>query len=201
MVNVPNVPGIPPLPSYSGVGIALLVADAVSVLNSLVGSQWGIFLDGVQAFDYNSVVDFAYKRDWAIADYQVEQGGFQSYDKVQMPFDVRVRVASGGSEIERQALLDTVLAAADTLDLYEVVTPEQVYPSCNISHVDFSRSATNGVGMIIIDIWFLEIRITSTSTFNNTQQPGNAGQQNTGNVSPQTPNQVVSQAFASGGWQ
>jgi hypothetical protein len=183
MPDIPNLPGVPPLSSFSTDGVVLLFADVVSaLLGFLGGPQWGVFLDGVQAFDYNSVVDFDFKQDWPISDYQVEDGGFQSYDKVQLPFDVRVRVSSGGSEFERQSLLTSVLAAANTLDLYEVVTPEQTYPSCNITHVDFKRTATNGVGMIIIDIWFIEIRVTSTSTFSNTQNPTTSGQQSTGSV-------------------
>src|SRR5215469_5882183 len=33
-----------------------------------------------------SFVDVEYKQDWPISDYPVEQGGFQSYDKVRLPF-------------------------------------------------------------------------------------------------------------------
>lgn len=198
MADVPNLPGVPALISYAANDVALLVADVISAVGALFGSQWGIFLDGAQAFDYNSVVDFNYKQDWPISDYQLEDGAFQSYDKVQLPFDVKVRVASGGSESEREALLTSVMAAANTLDLYDVVTPEQTYSSCNITHIDFARTATNGVGMIVIDIWFIEIRITSTSTFSNTQQPGVAGQQNSGNVSPVAPNQQTQQGLTDG---
>jgi len=122
MAIVPNVPGVPALSAYGGQSIVLLVADAISLFNSFFGSGWGIFLDGQQAFAYNSVLDFDYKQDWPLSDYPVEDGAFQSYDKVQLPFDVRVRVASGGSESERQDLLTSVQAAANTLDLYDVVT-------------------------------------------------------------------------------
>jgi hypothetical protein len=194
MPDIPNVPGVPPLSSFSADNVVLLFEDVVSaILGFLGGPQWGIFLDGVPAFDYNSIVDFDFKQDWPISDYQVEDGGFQSYDKVQMPFDVRVRVSSGGSEFERQSLLTSVLAAANTLDLYDVVTPEQTYPGCNITHVDFKRTATNGVGMIIIDIWFIEIRVTSTSTFSSTQNPTTSGQQNTGSVAPSAASPAVQQ--------
>ena len=102
MPDIPNLPGVPPLSSFSTDNLVLLFADVVSaILDFLGGPQWGIFLDGVPAFDYNSIVDFDFKQDWPISDYQVEDGGFQSYDKVQLPFDVRVRVSSGGSEFER----------------------------------------------------------------------------------------------------
>jgi hypothetical protein len=190
-MGIPNLPGVPALPSYAPNTVQLLVADAVAVFDFLTGPGWGIFLDGAQAFPYNSVVDFDYKQDWPVSDYPVEDGGFQSYDKVQLPFDVKVRIASGGSELERQALLAAVDAAANTLDLYDVATPEATYSSCCITHYDYKRASHSGVGVIIIDIWFVEVRVTSTSTFSNTQTPAVAGQQNTGNVSPQSPSQQL----------
>lgn len=201
-VDIPNVPGVPALPSYSPNNVALLSADLISVVGAFIGPQWGIypagsggnglsglignqvlgFALGGQAFPYESIVDFDFKQDYPVSDYQQEDGAFQSYDKVQLPFDVKVRISSGGNEFARQALLAAVQAAASTLNLYDVVTPEQTYPNCCITHWDFKRQSHNGVGLILIDLWFVEIRITSTSTFSNTQTPAVAGQQATGNV-------------------
>jgi hypothetical protein len=202
MPNVPQVAGVPPLSSYGPNSAALLFADAVSLISSLFGlSQWGIFLDGVQAFAYNSVIDFDYKNDMPVSDYQVEDGGFQDYDKVNQPFDVKVRVGSGGTELERQDLIQSVLAAANTLDLYDVVTPEATFFGCNITHVDFKRAAHSGVGLVVVDVWFTEIRVTSTSTFSNTASPVAAGQKNSGSVSAQPVPGSVSQGFDNGSFQ
>jgi len=203
-MDIPNVPGVPPLPSYSPNNVALLAEDVVSIIGAIFGPQWGIFPSGVgggglsnllgnqllgfslggQAFPYNSILDFDFKQDFPISDYQQEDGGFQSYDKVQLPFDVRVRVASGGNQFAREGLITAVEAAMSTLALFEVVTPERTYSNCCITHVDYKRQSHNGVGVIIMDIWFIEIRITSTSTFSNTATPTVAGQQATGNVAP-----------------
>lgn len=195
MVDIPNLPGVPQLPSYAPNNVILLAADVIAAFTGIFGSQWAVLLNGAQGFPYNSILDFDYKKDAPTSDYQLEDGGFQSYDKVELPFDVKVRLVSGPSEAEREALITAVRAAEKTLDLYTVVTPEQTYESCNVTHSDMKRTAVNGVGMVVIDVWFVEIRITSTSTFNNTQQPGIAGQQNTGNVSPQTPSAQVQQSF------
>lgn len=200
-IDIPNVPGVPSLSSYAPNNVVLLVADLVAAIFGIGGPQWGIFdQNGFPAFDYESVLDFSYKKDAPTSDYQLEDGAFQSYDKVQLAFDVRVRVMSGADEQAREALISSVLAAADTLDLYEVITPEQTFPSCNIGHVDFSRRADNGVGLVVIDVWFQQIRVTSTSTFTNTQSPTTAGQQNSGNVAPQEVPQNYTEKFDSGSW-
>jgi hypothetical protein len=184
MANVPNVPGVPQLSSYIPNNIALLVADVVSIFNFLAGSGWGIYLNGVQAFDYDSILDFDYKQDYTIADYPIENGGFFAYDKVQHPFDIRMRISSTSSPFGNQQLLFQVQQAAADLNLYDVATPEQAFSDCNITHFDWRRSARAGVDMIVIDLWFQEIRQSATSTFSTTASPTVAGQEGTGLSTP-----------------
>jgi hypothetical protein len=59
-----------------------------------------------------STIEFDFDQDWTIADYPQELGAFQSYDKVQLPFECRVRLASGGPPAQRQAFLNSILAIA-----------------------------------------------------------------------------------------
>lgn len=202
MPNVPNLPGVPALSSYLSLpSPGLLIGLVSSLSQGLQPLLWGIysqfgvpiiasalsplssFLTGGQVLNF-SVLDFEYKQDWSLSNYPVEQGGFQSYDKVQLPFDVRMRIAAGGAESNRVSLLALVESIANTTALYNVVTPEQVFLNCNVSHFDFKRTSTNGLGILIIDIWLLEIRETSTSIFSNTASPVDTGQFGGGNVQP-----------------
>jgi hypothetical protein len=152
------------------------LASALNTFSSL--------LIGQNISDLFSVVDFEFKRDWTVSDYPVEQGGFQSYDKVQTPFEGRMRVCAGGNLVNRQALIDKVDTAANSLNLYTIYTPEETYINANITHYDYARKADRGAGLIMVDIWLSEIRITSTAAFGNTQQPGNASQVGLGNAQP-----------------
>ncbi len=128
MANVPNVPGVPALSSYSESNPALLTGDALQVINAFLPPPWGIYQNGFpvllpasivsQALNgiiapiatiasiagvgglvpaTASTVEFEFRQDWTIADYPVELGSFQSYDKVQLPFEVRMRVAGSGT--------------------------------------------------------------------------------------------------------
>lgn len=181
MPNIPNLPGVPPLSSYIPNVVSLVVLDAIALLLPGIGPPWGIFLDFLPVIAPDSFVTFDFKRDCPISDYPVEDGGFQAYDKVQMPGDIRVRVAKGGGVIERQIFLLEVQAQMNTTDLYDIVTPEQVYFGYNFTHMDVSRGAEHGVGLITIDLWLTEVRVTASSSFLNTQQPGNQSPQSIGN--------------------
>lgn len=195
MPNIPNLPGVPNLSSYSASTIILMTADILRFFGVPSVPQWGIFRSGIPVLVADSVVSFEIKQDFSISDYPVEQGSFQSYNKVQLPTDIRVQLACGGDDAKRQAFLYAIDAVINTTDLYDVVTPERVYVGYNFSHRDFRRNAKNGVGLLLVDLWMTEIRQTGTATFTNTQQPGVAGAQATGNVQPQEPSPAFVQAF------
>lgn len=201
MADIPNVPGVPALLSFADDPVALLIRDAVALLLGRPGPQWGIFLDGEPVIEADNTISFDLKQDLPVSDYPVEDGGFQSYDKVELPADIRLRMSCGGSVEERQAFLDSIEENINTTDLYDILTPERVFTGYCFTHRDFRRTAQNGVGLIVVDLWLTNIRVTSTANFTNTQQPGDAGTQSAGNVQPQTPNQRVQQGFADGGWQ
>lgn len=197
--NVPNVPGVPPLrrnPNALSATLTLLVADAVRFFVSGLAPQWGIFLDGAPVIVADSVVSFGFKQDWPISDYPIEEGSFESYDKVETPFMTRVRLACGGSTSRRQAFIDSIAAIVGDLNLYDVVTPEIVYENVNVTHWDYNRTAQNGVGLVTVDLWLLQIRVNATATFSNTKSPSAAGTQSGGAVQtvPPTPSQQSSAA-------
>ena len=181
------------LDSFSGAAAALgggipglgsdLVPDSAGS-----GPQWGVFdQDGNAVITADTFVSLEYKQEWPISDYVIEDGGFASYDKIELPFDVRVTFASGGSLANRQALLDSIDAIAYDLNLYDVITPEKTYHGVSCSHYDYSRKATNGVGLIQVTIWFTEIRVQGTASFTQTATPGAASPAATGAVQTTTP--------------
>jgi hypothetical protein len=93
------------------------------------------------------------------------------------------------------------------------VTPEKIYTSCNLMHQDYERSG--GVsGLISIDVYLLQVRVTATAEFSNaggapntpiTNAAAPSGQSpvNLGQVQPQpaTPQQqaYISNILGQGG--
>ena len=138
----------------------LLSADVLIGLPLQFSQQWGVFLNGTPVVIFDTFVSIDYRQTWNLSDYPVEQGGFESYNKVYTPFETRVSFATGGSEGDRAAMLASVAAIAGTLQLFTVVTPEAVYQSVNVKHYDYHRTATNGVGLITVDLWLEEVRVT-----------------------------------------
>lgn len=146
-----------------------------------------------------STVEFEFGQDFPISNYPQEQGAFQAYDKVTLPFDVKMKLACGGSQANRQAFLTTCLGIANSFALFDVVTPEITFTSVNCTHIDINpRSARAGVSLLRVDLWFLEIPVSAQANFLNTQQPGDAGTQSIGNVQPISPSASESQLLIGG---
>ena len=184
---VPIAPGIPPI-IRSGLPpiIELLTGDTVLGFGSNLQPVWGIYQDGVPVVLADTASAFTFKREWAVADYQIERGGFESYDKVDLPFEPRVQMVAGGSIENRKAFLESITRIAGDLQLYDVVTPEEIYTSVNIQHYDFRRTSRNGVGLLSVDIWLLEIRVIGSSG-QDVKDASGATQSNDGSVQPTSP--------------
>lgn len=185
--NVPFVAGVPPLlrdPLGSIPGIIAQTRDLVNFITGFLGPPWGLFLNGSRAIDADSVLSFDYGQSWNVANYPLERGAFESYDKVQTPFSVKMRFASGGSEFDRQALLVSVEQAANSLNLYDAVTPERVYRSVNVNHYDYKRYSNNGVGLLVVDVWCIQVRVDAQTAFTSTKSPSASATSQGGTVQP-----------------
>lgn len=166
-VNAPNVAGVPPVAFAPGSGLiggVLATADSFGgFFSANLGPQWGIFLDGSPIIQTEIIASFEYRQEWVVADYPIEEGSFESYDKVATPFDARFRFAAGGSLAARQALLDSIAAIAGDTNIYDIVTLEEVYPSVSIHHYDYRRESGTGRGLLVVDVWCSEVRVATTS--------------------------------------
>jgi hypothetical protein len=162
----------------------LLTSDLIGEI-APPGQQWGIFQNGAPVVVCDSVQDMSYRQEWSISDAPQEQGAFTSFDKVWLPFDVRVRF-NAGSAAQRQAMISSIAAIAGTTNLYDVVTPDAVYNSVSISHQDYRRAANKGLGLLSIEVWCLWIQQVGTAAGNNTAQPSGADPTVQGAVQPGT---------------
>lgn len=188
--NVPNVPGVPPLarlPGFFANNTQPLTSDTIGSFGHPGTPQWGIFRNGQPVVVAESVQSVEYRQDWEISDYPLEQGAFESYNKVNTPFDAKVRFATGASEADRQQLIQSIENIAGTLNLYDVVTPERIYQSTNILHYDYNRTSSRGVGLLQVDVWVTEIRLNATAQFSSTQAASGASPVNDGTVQTTDP--------------
>lgn len=194
--NVPDVPGVPPLLRNPLGAISNIVLSALGSLGEILlpqALQWGIYdTSGSPVLIVSSVIALDYRKDFRISDYPIEQGAFVSYNKVETPTEIRLIVTRDGSQTDRSDFLAQLRGLQGDLNLYNVVMPEQVYSGFNVEHVDYRRTAQNGVSLLTVAISLVQIRMTGATQFTNSQQPSGADNVNGGTVQPEeTPDPIA----------
>lgn len=173
---VPNAPGVPAL-LRSGAKIIdmatfglLGASDALDLLIGAEPVRWGVFDQfNAPVAIADSILSFDYSNGSKVSNYPVENGAFASYNKVANPYDAKITMTCGGSDDARAAFINALDSAADSIDLYTILTPEKSYLSANIERVDYARSASKGAGIIIADLYLIEVRQTATAAFSKPQ--------------------------------
>lgn len=170
-------------------GVAQQAADATGEIVVARPKGWGVYTaDGVVALAVDSIYAVEPGREFRIADYPQEAGGFLSYNKVATPGEVRLTVTKGGyKSTDRQAFLRELDALVETTDLYSIVTPERVFERYNIVRYDYRRTAEAGARLITVEILATEVRESAQSQFTTTKAPSGADPVNGGPVRPVTP--------------
>ena len=156
---------------------------------------WGIFDSiGNPVLEADSVFAVEYQHDYRISDYPQEQGAFQSYNQVPVPWVAKITFLvsssregsvaglSQVSNVKRGLFLSQAENAAFGLTLYTVVTPEFAYVNANVIHVSYRRIARQSVSMLMVDVWCEEVRVIGQGFLSNTQSTNGAGPLNSGPV-------------------
>jgi hypothetical protein len=183
-------PGIPALfqQGIAPTPIAAVLTDTAIISGVAGQSQWGIFgTDGTPILEADSVASLEYAQDFRISDYPQEAsattaGTFESYNKVQLPYQAKVGFLIAQT---RDEFLNSIGAQLASLTLVTVVSPEVRYANANLTHYGYRRTSKAGVTMILVEVWCEEVRITATTQLSNATQSQNGHKpQQGGTVQP-----------------
>lgn len=197
--NVPIAPGVP------AVARSILFPADDSAEEPLAGSgeqvnadtarQWGLFTQGGElAAPTDNIIAVEVGLEARISDYPVEKGGFGSYNKVIVPFDVRLIMSRGGSVEDRQDFVKAIQDAWQSTELFNVVTPEVVYLDVNIVGVRRVAMADRGMGLMTLEVVLRKVRETARLTFTQTKEASGSGTVKDGSV--QTQSNAEAQQYA-----
>lgn len=195
--NVPATAGVPPVirAANAVIGAEPQATQDGAPITVTALSEWGLYTkDGALALEADSVTAMGYDAEYRVADFPVEEGGFESYDKVAVPFQTRIILTKGGTMEDRRAFLAAIEEIRGDTELYSVVTPERAYLDVNIARVSIDRSREQGAGLISAEIVLQEIRQSVTTTFtDSTAAPSGADVHNNGTVQAQPADDATKQ--------
>lgn len=158
-----SIPGVPNLLKGAGKAFVptLLGNAAAGLWNYLFpAAQWGIFNPGgaTPAVIVSSVVAVGARKEAAVSDFRLETGSFTTYNKVETPRSVPIRITREGNTTERAELLAWAEANVIATTLFDVATPETNYANMTLQSYSIERSAQSGAGLIVLDCLFQQVR-------------------------------------------
>lgn len=185
--NVPQVPGVPAiLRDLTIPSLSELVNVGLGALAGLIFGlpRWGLYgsQSGLPILGFETVLGMRFRNSSRISSFPVEMGTFSSFNKVETPFDVALRVALGGDMKSRTDLLKTLEELKAGVGLFSVVTPEVVYPSANVVGYSYERSSRTGPSQLIVEIYLEEVRQVAVAQFRETAEPDGADEESNGQV-------------------
>lgn len=217
--DVPNYPGVPTLNTQAGIPlnlfVPLLTGDDPAISSLVAPAVWGLFDgSGNPVVLADSVISFEHTKEYRTCEYPVEPGStdnfsgsftpsssFETYNKVEMPYDVRISFAKGGTDGDRSSFLSSIDAIAGDTNLYTINTPDFTLGNANVVRYDYRRTAQNGVTLLVVEVYIRQIRVTNGSTQftqTNTADPASADAQSGGQVNPVLPDTSESSVIDNG---
>lgn len=184
--NVPALPGVPQLirsllfPASAAPSIAVAALQNALWESTQSGPVWGVFdQQNNIVVGADSMLDFGYRHENRISDYNVQAGQFASYNRVNLPFENSVVLTKGGTLDEREAFLkdiDAIDTGPGAFKLYNILTAEKSYLGVNVMHVELSRRGSKNNAYFDVEVRFRKIQqvaaqysssaVTSTPTDN-----------------------------------
>jgi hypothetical protein len=183
-----------------------------NIINAF-SAQWGIFNAEGEPFTglglnflgaTQSTQDITYNKIMNISNFPIQQGGFASYNKVELPGIASVTLNLSGSLSDRTQFINQIDAATRSTQLLSVITPEVQYINQSIERYSYTRSGNNNVSMLSVTLFMKEIRQVSArfrnsnNQINNPTNPNTSNTVNGGSVQGRTPTNRTQNTINSG---
>lgn len=110
------------------------------------------------AVDFNSMQEFSAEKSSRLPDEPIEKGSFSTYNRIIEPRAITCRLSIEGGASKLQSAIDRLTDLCENNEKITLTTPEQSYKNMMLESFDYRRDATNGRGVLFVDLRFKEIR-------------------------------------------
>lgn len=169
--------GIPPL--LNGINKVFGTIIDITALGNLLFSldsqvKWGIYLppkpplkETKLVLEVDGFVEFELQNASQVASYRIEKGQFAAYNKVDSPYSINLVMIKNGTPEELTKFISELNDISNDIELYNIVTPNQVFTNANMLQYSYRQSASEGYNTLYVYCTFMQILSTAEIQFNN----------------------------------
>ena len=184
---------------YSKTGDPVNLGQKSSILDQILnGAGTTALINQALTLNQNridSVLGLSVRKGSELSNYRLETGSFATYNKVEKPRIIPIRLVKTGTESDRQQFLMWLEFASKTTELFDVAVPEATYTNLTLVEYSTTRESRSGVTLIVADCVFQEVmQITfeySNSKTQNAKRPADRVPNPLVNIMPNQPSPGV----------
>lgn len=166
-VSVPTTGfSLPSGPTTPFIGPDAVQMDLATIAPPLA-QQWGVYdLVGNPVFstvgfsnsqgNIDSFVSLNYDNNAKVSTFPVEQGSFASYNKTGTPYSPKIGVIVSG-QTRITALMELLEVELNTINLYQIITPERTYQSVTLDKYSYARTQKAGKNLLHVTMTFMQV--------------------------------------------
>jgi hypothetical protein len=129
------------------------------ILTDFLSKNKGWIVRGQSAaVDFTSMQEFSAEKSSRLPDEPIEKGSFSTYNRIIEPRTITCRLSIEGGASKLQSAIDRLTDLCENNEKITLTTPEQSYKNMMLESFDYRRDATNGRGVLFVDLRFKEIR-------------------------------------------
>jgi hypothetical protein len=129
------------------------------ILTDFLSKNKGWIVRGQSAaVDFTSMQEFSAEKSSRLPDEPIEKGSFATYNRIIEPRAITCRLSIEGGASKLQSAIDRLTDLCENNEKITLTTPEQSYKNMMLESFDYRRDATNGRGVLFVDLRFKEIR-------------------------------------------
>jgi hypothetical protein len=129
------------------------------ILTDFLSKNKGWIVKGQSsAVDFNSMQEFSAEKSSRLPDEPIEKGSFATYNRIIEPRSITCRLSIEGGASKLQSAIDRLTDLCENNETITLTTPEQSYKNMMLESFDYRRDATNGRGVLFVDLRLKEIR-------------------------------------------
>lgn len=143
----------------------------------------------------DSVLALNVRKGSDVSNYRLETGSFATYNKIEKPRIIPIRLTKMGTESDRQQFLLWLEKSSKSTELFDIAVPEVTYRNLTLVDYSITRESKSGVTLIVADCVFQEVmQITfqyTNSKTNNAKRPADKVPNPLVNIMPNKPSPGV----------
>ena len=113
---------------------------------------------GGSLLEFDSFIAFEVRDEGQTLSEPTEEGGFATYNKTNTPLEAYVTLGKGGTDDERQVMIEKLQELKSGATKFSIITPFNEYENMTMQSFNHSHTREEGSKILLVELHVVEVR-------------------------------------------